>query len=237
MRKYQLTSFIFDVDGTLTPSRGKIDREFEVWFKNFAAHNEVYFVTGSDKDKTQEQLGESIYEAAVRVYQCAGNDVWEGSKNVRRTETDWGIHVNKFLRNALNNSSFELRTGLHIETRPGLLNFSVVGRKATIEQRQEYVQHDSKTLERFAIAAEFNKRFPRYQASVAGETGIDIVERGNTKAQIIPDFSSNTPLYFFGDKCDVGGNDHEIAMAVESLGGTVYHVDNWRTTWKVLKEL
>ena len=28
--------YVFDVDGTLTPSRGKIDVEFKAWFLDFA---------------------------------------------------------------------------------------------------------------------------------------------------------------------------------------------------------
>jgi hydroxymethylpyrimidine pyrophosphatase-like HAD family hydrolase len=44
--------FIFDVDGTLTPSRGVIDNEFKVWFNNFMDRYPVAFVTGSDLEKT-----------------------------------------------------------------------------------------------------------------------------------------------------------------------------------------
>ena len=36
--------FVFDVDGTLTPSRGKIDPEFKQFFDEFCVKNNVYFV-------------------------------------------------------------------------------------------------------------------------------------------------------------------------------------------------
>ena len=48
--------FIFDVDGTLTPSRQQIDSDFAVYFSNFCTINDVYLVTGSDKEKTVEQV-------------------------------------------------------------------------------------------------------------------------------------------------------------------------------------
>ena len=48
----QAHKFIFDVDGTLTPSRGKIDLEFKTFFDTFCKLNDVYLVTGSDRDKT-----------------------------------------------------------------------------------------------------------------------------------------------------------------------------------------
>ena len=45
-------NYIFDIDGTLTPSRLKIDPEFEQFFLEWMKDKKVYFVTGSDKDKT-----------------------------------------------------------------------------------------------------------------------------------------------------------------------------------------
>ena len=54
--------FIFDVDGTLTPSRGKMDYEFKLWFLNFIKQNPVALVTGSDLQKTVEQLGEECFD-------------------------------------------------------------------------------------------------------------------------------------------------------------------------------
>ena len=74
--------FIFDVDGTLTPSRQQIDSDFAVYFSNFCTINDVYLVTGSDKEKTVEQVGEEIYSLSKRVYNCSGSDVWEGETNV-----------------------------------------------------------------------------------------------------------------------------------------------------------
>ena len=47
-----MKKFIFDVDGTLTPSRKKITPEFFDEFFQFTEENDVYLVTGSDRDKT-----------------------------------------------------------------------------------------------------------------------------------------------------------------------------------------
>ena len=53
-----MSEFIFDVDGTLTPSRGTIDAGFKEFFMDFCNKNNVYLVTGSDRPKTIEQIGE-----------------------------------------------------------------------------------------------------------------------------------------------------------------------------------
>ena len=68
--------YIFDVDGTLTPSRQVIDSAFEAFMIKFCCSHDVYLVTGSDRQKTVDQLGLDICYRAKRVYNCSGADVW-----------------------------------------------------------------------------------------------------------------------------------------------------------------
>ena len=206
--------FIFDVDGTLTPSRQQIDSDFAVYFSNFCTINDVYLVTGSDKEKTVEQVGEEIYSLSKRVYNCSGSDVWEGETNVYTSNWRLPHEAEKWLREQCRISEFTLRTGLHIEQRPGMVNFSVVGRNATLDERKLYVKHDVNTNERVRIAKEFKKQFPDIEAVVGGETGIDIFPIGKDKAQIVKDFDRNDKLYFFGDRMDKDGNDYTLSLKV-----------------------
>jgi len=220
--------FIFDVDGTLTPSRQQIDTEFAVYFSTFCTSNEVYLVTGSDKEKTVEQVGEEIYSLSKRVYNCSGSDVWEGEKNVYTS--DWRLphEAEKWLKEQCRISEFPLRTGLHIEKRPGMVNFSIVGRHATLGERKLYVKHDVNTNERVRIAKEFKKYFPDIEAVVGGETGIDIFPVGKDKSQIINDFDTKDKLYFFGDRMDKDGNDYTLSLKV--------HYARPVTGWQQTKE-
>ena len=192
-----MKKFIFDVDGTLTPSRGQIDLEFKMFFNTFCLTNDVYLVTGSDKPKTVEQISEATYNLAKRVYNCSGSEVWEGSKQIK--VDDWKLprDARIWLQDKLEESSFPLRTGLHIEERSGMVNFSVVGRNATMGERKLYVQWDEHQLERKHIAARFNFRFPDLKATVGGDTGIDIGPKGNEKSQLLRDFDPNDELPFF----------------------------------------
>ena len=136
-------------------------------------------------------------------------------------------------------SDFSLRTGLHIEKRPGMVNFSVVGRNATIGERKMYVEYDTKTKERIRIAKEFQKFFPAIQAVVGGETGIDIFPYGKDKAQIINDFNElKDTLHFFGDRMDPAGNDYPLKKVIlDNNLGRCYSVDDWKHTWKLLKNI
>ncbi len=212
-----MNKFIFDVDGTLTPSRQPIDKDFEKFFYDFCLGNEVYLVTGSDKPKTVEQIGEKIYNRCKRAYQCNGNDVWKADENIRTNEWELPDLARTFLKNCQYESQFNIRTGNHIEERPGMVNFSIVGRNANIEERAEYVAYDTLENERYTIANAFNTLFPDLSAKVGGETGIDISPRGADKSQIIEDFDlEKDQLWFFGDAIYEGGNDYPLAKVVKN---------------------
>ena len=59
--------WIFDIDGTLTPSRGVIDNEFKDELLHFIEYNKVFLVSGSDYSKSEEQLGSEILTSVERV--------------------------------------------------------------------------------------------------------------------------------------------------------------------------
>lgn len=231
----QYKNYIFDVDGTLTPSRSVIDPEFADWFVDFCDNHNVYIVTGSDKPKTVGQLGELIYNKCKRVYQNCGNDVWEQDNNIRTTKVDWDPHIMGFCSNELAQSKYPIRTGIHCEYRIGLMNFSIVGRRANKEQRADYVRHDKLTNERQLIAERFNKQFPLYEACLGGDTGIDISPKGRDKSQIMLDLDGRS--FFFGDGIFEGGNDYSLALAVLRASGEVAKVEGWEETWRILKQL
>mgnify|MGYP001486006711 CR=1 FL=1 len=225
-----MNKFIFDVDGTLTPSRGVIDKDFKEFFNVFCKCNHVFLVTGSDKPKTVEQIGEDTYNLCRTVYNCNGNDVWQGKNHVRTNEWVLPLEAYNFLEKFLFESKFSLRTGLHFENRPGMCNFSIVGRNANDIERKEYVVFDSKSNERVTIASDFNTRFPELEAKVGGETGIDISPKGFDKSQIVKDFDPKDQLWFFGDRMDKGGNDYPLAQVVHNKR----EVARWQNTWEYL---
>ena len=223
--------FIFDVDGTLTPSRRGMDAEFQGYFIDFCYANDVYLVTGSDYAKTLEQVGPDVCEAVTRIYNCNGNDVWEKGVNIRTN--DWIIpeDAHEWLAQCLTSSTYNNRTGNHFEHRPGMVNFSIVGRNANKEERADYVVHDELSDERNIIARDFNKIFPGLQATVGGETGIDIAPLGADKAQIVEDFTIDDKLYFFGDRMDSDGNDYSLAQEVD----VAKPVKRWQDTFELLQ--
>ena len=230
-------NYIFDVDGTLTPSRQRIDKTFETFFINFIEFNNVWLITGSDYPKTVEQVGKEICEKVKAVHNCAGNNIWENGKEVYELEWKLSKDIKSWLNYKLEKSQFPMRSGKHIEERPGLVNFSVVGRNATFGERKLYIEYDKKSSERIIIAREFNKIFEdsNVVAQVAGETGLDIMPKGADKRQILNYVES--PIMFFGDKTELGGNDYPLATALENKDNCkTIPVKNWEETKKELEK-
>ena len=232
-----MKKFIFDVDGTLTPSRQQMDFEFMCFMIKFCCTYDVYLVTGSDRAKTVEQVGLDVYNRSIRVYNCSGADVYEKDVNVYKS--DWNIsdEVKKFLRDELDFSQFPIRCGNHIEERPGGINFSILGRGegVNLADREEYVKWDRNTGERILIADRLKNQFPDLNVQIGGQTGLDISD--NDKSQILRDFNPEDELVFFGDMMKEGQNDYPLAVAVDKVGGTNYTVNSWQETYKKLKNL
>ena len=231
-----MKKFIFDVDGTLTPSRQRIDEEFLSFLFRFTFDNDVYLVTGSDRAKTLDQVTPELYDNCERVYNCSGSDVYEGDTNVYRSEWELPWDVERFLFDELDYSQFPIRNGNHIERRPGGVNFSILGRHVDpFLGRKEYMRWDKDTDERAVIADRLRSNFPGLSVALGGQTGIDIGPYGSDKSQILRDFDESDDIHFFGDRMEKGGNDYSLAEAVKKMGGHAYHVKDYHDTMEKLK--
>ena len=231
-----MNKFIFDVDGTLTPSRGIMDEKFSAWFFDFMRHNDVYFVTGSDAEKTIEQVAEEIFRKAKYSFNCSGNEVYQIGNLVYKNPWECPDDLWLWLEDQLYQSPYPNKYGRNFEVRTGMLNFSVVGRAAIGEQRKEYYKWDLINREREELAEHINSHWLNVTASVGGETGIDIFEKGKDKSQIIDWFDRDDTLIFFGDRIDPLGNDWTLAQSIiDNYKGMCYNVKDYNETWDILK--
>ena len=170
-----MKKFIFDVDGTLTESRKQMDISFMSEFIIFCCKFDTYLVTGSDRDKTVEQVGLDVYNRAKRVFNCSGADIYEKNFNVHKSDWTPSKELISFLNDELDYSTFPTRTGNHIESRPCGINFSILGRgEGNMEGRKEYVKWDRNTNERVLIADRIKTQFPDLNIQIGGQTGLDL---------------------------------------------------------------
>jgi phosphomannomutase len=227
-------NWVFDIDGTLTPSRLRIDPSFESFFLKWMEGKQVYLVTGSDAPKTREQVGDEIWKRATRVFQSCGNQIYENGEI--QYENPWkpSQELNDYLKHLLQLSECPEKTSNHIEARVGLVNFSPVGRDCTQEQRIRYNEWDNGTQERLIYAKLIEKEFPDLEASVGGQISIDIHPKGANKSQVRDMLEG--PIWFFGDKTGPGGNDKPLADALVE-GDRVFPVNDPQHTQQLLQEL
>ena len=224
-----MKKFIFDVDGTLTPSRKQMDIGFSAEFLIFCCKFDTYLVTGSDREKTIEQVGLDIYNRCKRVFNCSGSDIYDGENSVYKSTWKPSDELISFLNDELDYSNFPIRTGNHIEHRPGGINFSILGRgEGSMDGREEYVKWDRNTAERTVIADRIKNQFPNLNVQIGGETGLDISD--SDKSQIIKFFNFDDEVHFFGDMMEEGQNDYPLARAVKERLGYTYHVKSWEDT-------
>lgn len=230
--------YLFDVDGTLTPSRQKIEKDHEYYLIDFFSYYDCSIVTGSDYDKTYEQLGSTIMNLAEYSFNCSGNVVYKKQKEISRNLWTCPDDLREFLNKTLDQSGFDIRSGNHIEERPGTINFSIVGRNADLNERFIYTVYDNKFNERVTIARDINDNFDGIEAVVGGETGIDIFEKGKDKRQVLSYFDEKETFCFFGDKIIPGGNDYSLGKLLDKrYSNTVFNVSSPEETFRILQQI
>ena len=121
-----------------------------------------------------------------------------------------------------------------------MLNFSIVGRNATHEQRAEYTEYDTEHGEREHLVEKLKKKYTELDFVIGGAVSIDIFNRGNDKSQVIERYFSeaieHNHIHFVGDRMIFPGNDYSLAIALEqSANGHAYEVETWQDTVELLK--
>ena len=210
--------YLFDVDGTLTEPRKRIEEKFAKKFARFADGIDVYIATGSDFTKTKEQLPQETLDLFKGIFCCMGNEM-RGPNGGVLQKSDFVIpdDLNDDLGKILIESEYKHKVGRHIEFRTGMVNFSTVGRRANHDQRKHYSDWDAKNKERQKIANYINREYPNLEASVGGSISIDIIEKGKDKGQVVHWLVDQgyDQIIFFGDRCYPGGNDWGIVREME----------------------
>jgi len=234
--------FIFDVDGTLTPSRLQMTEKFLEFFNGWSKRNPFYLVTGSDLNKTKEQVPDFILERAEVIFTCCGNQMWRDNELVYDNKFELTSKLKSLLDVVLMGSPYPHRYGNHIEDRGSMVNFSIVGRDCTQEQREEFFEWDNKHQERKKISEVIKHKFPELDAVIGGQISIDIYPKGHDKSQIfkhieeIENFNCPDEYIFIGDRTEKGGNDYPLAKLMEKTPNCKFHqVEDYRKTWWYLQ--
>tara|TARA_R100000008_G_scaffold802_3_gene664 strand:- start:32 stop:790 length:759 start_codon:yes stop_codon:yes gene_type:complete len=243
--------YLFDVDGTLTPAKEKIKESFADTFLKWSSDKEFYIVSGGSFPRIIDQLGRQIINKSSGVFACMGNIFYRQLDQINPSGFDeWQIvYENKFLAPSglyqkldkiVEKSEYAIKTGKHHEERTGMVNFSIVGRNATVEQRKQYAEYDKLTNEREGIVEKLKKEYSSLDFAIGGAVSIDIFRTGADKSQIIDryfdDAIESNEIIFVGDRIPFPGNDCSLATALrQHNNGRAIEVGAWEDTAKLLK--
>lgn len=223
--------YLFDVDGTLTPLRGVMNKSFKEFFIEWCEGKKVYLISGSDYAKTLEQVGEDLLMAVNGSFNDSGNSYYEKCKIVYRKRWVYSNRLTTFLIDILRESKYKKKFGTHIEFRTGTINFSTVGRNCNQEERMKYYYWDIKYKERKKICKKIKKYWKNLDAVIGGQISIDIYQKGCDKSQVVEKLKE--PIYFYGDKTYKGGNDYTLAQKLK-LPSLAFQVSSWVETLLLL---
>ena len=235
-----MTLFVFDLDGTLTPPRLAMTKEFEDFFISWSKGKKCFIATGSDFKKVTEQISEDAMNAFEGIYCSMGNVLWQKGTFIYKNEFKADEKLFQMLENYRATTSYPYQLfDNYIEKRDGMINFSVLGRNCPYEERERYYQYDKEHQEREKIKNELIAQFPSYDIAIGGMISMDITPKGCGKEQVAAKLRAQFPeekIIFFGDKTFEGGNDYSLALAVLKLGNSsVVQVSGPDETKEVLK--
>ena len=238
------TTFIFDVDGTLTPSRKVMDPKFYEFFQEWGRKNSFYLVSGSDLPKLKQQMAE-LDSLADGIFTCCGNEFWVNDELQYQNTFTPPNTLLTYLGEQLRMNDYPVKAGNHIENRGSMINFSIVGRNCTTAQRHDYFEYDKLTDERKGIANYINREFPELEAVIGGQISIDIYPKGYDKAQVLQhiklwkrDKKDRLKYIFIGDRTMPGGNDYPLAqLMLQTAHCSTYQVESYYETQNLLTKL
>jgi len=224
--------FLFDMDGTLTKPREKIERHVVKKIKQLSDYGDIGIVTGSDIDYIFQQCIDmfeigGVHTDRVLLFPCNGTKKykWAGSKFKKCYEADMVEDISQESFNYILQTilSYQLVicvqhnlpfTGTFFQYRGSMLNWCPIGRQAGSRERSDWVTLDNKNgirkhfLNQLKEAIE-NKNY-EVEVALGGSTSFDIFPKGWDKTYALTHLDEYEDIYFVGDKCQEDGNDKAL---------------------------
>ncbi|KAL1129662.1 hypothetical protein AAG570_012607 [Ranatra chinensis] len=195
----------------------------------------IALVGGSDLEKISEQMGgmsvikqfDYVFGENGLVALRKGEEI--GRQNIQSFmgETKLQQFIN-FALKYLSDIVLPVKRGTFIEFRTGLINVCPVGRSCNQAERDQFAQFDAEHKIREQFVDTLERTFPDLGLtySIGGQISFDVYPHGWDKTFCLKYLDHFDEIYFFGDKTDKGGNDHEIFNHPKTRGHKVTGPDD-----------
>eukprot|EP01084_Bolivina_argentea_P309635 535643_1 len=222
---------LFDVDGTLSPARGRITPHMDAFMKDLKKRITVGIVGGSDLKKQMEQLGESVRQDYVYSFSENGlvafkNGQLIGKKTLAGHLGEENVkHIVNWALKYLSGIDIPIKRGTFIEFRTGMMNISPIGRNCSRDERNAFEEYDNVHHIRERMIDEMSSKFKSLNLtySIGGQISFDVFPVGWDKTYALQYIGHDEydEIHFFGDKTFKGGNDYEIYSDSRTTGHSV----------------
>jgi HAD superfamily hydrolase (TIGR01484 family) len=218
---------VFDLDGTLAPSKFRIDDEMAALIGELLKVIKVAVISGGGFPQFQTQLVAYLPKDAAlsnlsllptngtRFYQYKAGD-WQLLYAEDFTPAEKATIV-AALQRAVAESGFGAAHtwGEAIEDRGSQITYSALGQQAPLEEKEKWDPDFSK---RKAIKTIVDKLLPNFSVNLGGTTSIDVTKPGIDKAYGIHKLRDTLgigidEMIYIGDAIFPGGNDYPAKQA------------------------
>lgn len=212
---------IFDLDGTLAPSKSAIDDEMSRHLSELLAVAQVAIISGGAWPQFQKQVLHHLPKASslakLSILPTCGTQYYQYKKEWEQLYAENFTDAEKSeittkLNEAVEAAGFTIKKtwGEQIEDRGSQITFSALGQQAPLEEKKGW---DSDFAKRKKIKRILDQSLKGFSITLGGTTSIDITKPGIDKAYGIHKLVEVSKveiseMLFIGDALFEGGNDY-----------------------------
>lgn len=249
---------IFDLDGTLAPSKAPMDSEMSSLLAKLLEKKKVAVISGGSYVQFQKQFLASLDCPAgllrnLYLFPTCSTSFYRYSEETRggaESAGEWAQVYQEALSEEekkkvlvaflktfqeMGYSSPKKTWGQVLEDRETQITFSALGQEAPLSEKEVW---DPKQEKRQGMKKVLDKHLPEFEVRIGGTTSIDVTRKGIDKAYGIGQIEnhlgiSKQEMLFIGDALFPGGNDYPVKEA----GVQCVPVSGVEDCKKVIKEM
>jgi len=217
---------VFDLDGTLAPSKSSLDAEMASLLHDLLSVTKVAVISGGAWLQFERQVLSHLPQderlAKLSILPTCGTQFFQYSGQWKRLyaedfTADEKEKIVDSLNKAVGTAGFPVGKtwGETIEDRGSQITYSALGQQAPLEEK---IKWDPDFAKRKRIKVVLDTLIPKYSVRLGGATSIDVTKPGIDKAYGIKKLQdilgiSLKEMIYVGDALFVGGNDYPAEQA------------------------
>ncbi len=149
-------------------------REMSEHILDWVKRKVVYLTSDDTIERLVNRVPGHLMRRTAGAFTCGGTEFWMHGERVWVHPHTFAPETLQSVRHIVNTHYPEFSDSLELTNRPGLVNASLIGSQASLQERQAFGLKDGKTGIRKEIARLLTNELPDYKIRIAGEVSLDI---------------------------------------------------------------